>query len=70
MNVKVEDISSIKKKLSFEVAAERVDTEIEKAYPQNRPRTPRSRGFAPGRCLGRCWSSTMAPRWRSRSSTG
>jgi trigger factor len=32
MNVKIEDVSSIKKKLSFEVAPEQVDKEVRRAY--------------------------------------
>lgn len=48
MNVKVEDISSIKKKLSFELAAERVDTEIEKAYLKIGQKA-KLKGFRPGK---------------------
>jgi trigger factor len=32
MNVKVEEISSIARKLHFEIGAERVDQEIERAF--------------------------------------
>lgn len=69
MNVKVEDISSIKKKLSFELAAERVDTEIEKAYLKIGQKA-KLKGFRPGKVPRPVLSSTMAPRWRSRCSTG
>ncbi len=48
MMVKVEDISSIKKKLSFEVAAEHVDAEIKKAY-QKIAKTAKVKGFRPGK---------------------
>lgn len=48
MNVKVEALSSVKKKLSFEVPAEKVDTEINKAY-QKIARTAKVKGFRPGK---------------------
>ncbi len=48
MNVKVEDISSVKKKLSFELPAERVDTEIEKAYLKIGQKA-KLKGFRPGK---------------------
>lgn len=48
MNVKVEDISSIKKKLTFEVAAEKVDAEIDKAYKKI-AKTAKIKGFRPGK---------------------
>jgi trigger factor len=48
MNVKVEDISSIRKKLSFEVAAERVDAEIEKAY-RKIAKSAKIKGFRAGK---------------------
>jgi trigger factor len=48
MNVTIEDISSIKKKLSIEVAAETVDAEIEKAY-QKISKSSKVKGFRPGK---------------------
>ncbi len=48
MTVKVEEISSIKKKLSFEVPAETVDAEIEKAY-RKIAKTAKIKGFRPGK---------------------
>jgi trigger factor len=48
MNVKVEDISSIKKRLSFAIPAERVDAEIDKAYQQI-AKTAKVKGFRPGK---------------------
>lgn len=48
MNVTLEDISSIKKKLSFEVPAATVDAEIEKAY-QKVAKTAKIKGFRPGK---------------------
>lgn len=48
MTVKVENISSIKKKLSFEVPAETVKAEIEKAY-QKIAKTAKVKGFRPGK---------------------
>lgn len=48
MNVTVEDLSSIKKKLSFELTAETVDAEIEKAY-QKLAKTAKIKGFRPGK---------------------
>lgn len=48
MNVKVEDISSIKKRLSFAVPAEQVDAEIDKAYRQI-AKTAKVKGFRPGK---------------------
>lgn len=48
MDVKVEDISSVRKKLSFEIAAEKVDAEFEKAY-RKIARTAKIKGFRPGK---------------------
>jgi trigger factor len=48
MNVSIEDISSIKKKLSIEVAAEAVDAEIDKAY-QKIAKSAKVKGFRPGK---------------------
>jgi len=48
MNVKVEDISSVKKKLSFEVSVEKVDAAIEKAY-QKIGKTAKIKGFRQGK---------------------
>lgn len=48
MNVKIEDLSSVKKKLSFEVPAEKVDEEIRKAY-QKIAKTAKVKGFRPGK---------------------
>ncbi|MDT8443425.1 MAG: trigger factor [Desulfuromonadales bacterium] len=48
MNVKVEDVSSIKKKLSFEVASEQVDKEIRKAL-QKIGKKAKIKGFRAGK---------------------
>ncbi len=48
MNVNVEDISSIKKQLSFEVPAARVDEEIEAAY-KKLAKTAKIKGFRQGK---------------------
>ncbi|MEJ2200361.1 MAG: trigger factor [Desulfuromonadaceae bacterium] len=48
MNVTVEDISSIKKKLSIEVAAEAVNEEWEKAYKKI-SKSAKIKGFRPGK---------------------
>ena len=48
MNVKIEDVSSIKKKLSFEVAADQVDKEISKAFKKI-GKTAKIKGFRPGK---------------------
>ncbi len=48
MNIKVEDISSIKKKLSFEIDAEQVEKEFEKAF-QKVAKTAKVKGFRPGK---------------------
>jgi trigger factor len=48
MNVKVEDISSVKKRLSFAIPAEQVDAEIDKAYQQI-AKTAKVKGFRPGK---------------------
>jgi trigger factor len=48
MNVKVEDISSVKKQISFDVPASRVDEEIDKAYQQI-AKTAKVKGFRPGK---------------------
>lgn len=48
MNVKIEQVSSVKKKLSFEVAAEHVTTAIDKAYKKIGA-TAKVKGFRPGK---------------------
>ncbi len=48
MNVKVEDISTVKKQLSFEVPASRVDEEIEAAY-KKLAKTAKIKGFRQGK---------------------
>ncbi len=48
MNVKVEDISAVKKQLSFEVPASRVDEEIEAAY-KKLSKTAKVKGFRQGK---------------------
>jgi trigger factor len=48
MNVKIEDISSVKKKLSFEVPAQQVTEQIGKAY-QKIGKTAKIKGFRPGK---------------------
>jgi trigger factor len=48
MNVKIEDLSSVKKKLSFEVPAEQVDSEIQKAYKKI-AKTAKVKGFRAGK---------------------
>ena len=48
MNVKIEDISSVKKKLSFEVPEQVVSEQITKAY-QKIGKTAKIKGFRPGK---------------------
>lgn len=48
MTVKIEDISSVKKKLSFEIAAEQVDQEFERAL-QKVAKSAKIKGFRPGK---------------------
>lgn len=48
MNVKIEDVSSIKKKLIFEVASEQVDKEINKAFKKI-GKTAKIKGFRAGK---------------------
>lgn len=60
MNVKIEDISSIKKKLTFEVAAEKVDAEIEKAY-RKIAQTAKIKGFRPGKVPQKVLEQHYAP---------
>lgn len=48
MNVKVEDVSSIRKRLSFEIAPDRVDSEIAAAYKQI-AKTAKVKGFRAGK---------------------
>jgi hypothetical protein len=61
MNVRIEDVSSVKKKLSFEVGADKVDAEIGKAYQQI-AKSAKIKGCS-GRRLSTCWRSTMLRRW-------
>jgi len=48
MNVRIEEVSSIARKLHVEVAAERVDKEIERAF-QKIGKTAKIKGFRPGK---------------------
>jgi trigger factor len=48
MNVKIEEISSIARKLHFEIGAERVDQEIERAF-RKIGKTAKIKGFRPGK---------------------
>lgn len=48
MNVKVEEVSSIAKKLHFEIGAERVDQEIERAF-RKIGKSAKIKGFRPGK---------------------
>ncbi len=48
MNVKVEEISSIARKLHFEIGADRVDAEIERAF-RKIGKTAKIKGFRPGK---------------------
>ena len=48
VNVKVEDVSSVKKKLQFEIEAAKVDAEIEKAYKKI-GKTAKVKGFRAGK---------------------
>jgi len=48
MNVRIEDVSSVMKKLSFEVGADKVDAEIDKAY-QKIAKSAKIKGFRPGK---------------------
>src|SRR5512139_1620899 len=48
MNVKIEEISSIARKLHFEVAAARVDQEIDRAF-RKIGKTAKIKGFRPGK---------------------
>jgi len=48
MNIRIEDVSSVKKKISFEVGADLVDTEIGKAYQQI-AKSAKIKGFRPGK---------------------
>jgi trigger factor len=48
MNVKIEELSSIAKKLHFEVAADKVDQEIERAF-RKIGKTAKIKGFRPGK---------------------
>lgn len=48
VSVKVEDVSNVKKKLSFEIAADKVSEEIDKAYLEI-GKTAKIKGFRPGK---------------------
>ncbi len=60
MNVKIEEISSIRKKLSFEVPAELVDAEIDKAYGKI-AKSAKIPGFRPGKASRAILERTYAP---------
>ena len=61
MNVTVEELSSIKKKLIVEIAAEQVSTEIEKAYLKI-AKTVTVKGFRKGKVPRRLLEQQYAPR--------
>lgn len=61
MNVTVEELSSIKKKLVVEIAAEKVSTEIEKAYKKI-AKTATVKGFRKGKVPRRILEQQYAPR--------
>ncbi len=60
MNVKIEDISSIKKKLSFEVAADKVDAAMDQAL-QKIGKTAKIKGFRPGKVPRKVIEQQYAP---------
>ncbi len=60
MNVKVEDVSTIKKKLSFEVGADLVDAEISKAYKKI-AKTAKIKGFRQGKIPQKVLEQYYAP---------
>ncbi len=60
MNVKIEDISSVKKKLSFEVAAEKVDAAMDQAI-QKIGKTAKIKGFRPGKVPKKVIEQQYAP---------
>ncbi len=61
MNVTVEELSSIKKKLVVEIAAEQVSTEIDKAYKKI-AKTATVKGFRKGKVPRRILEQQYAPR--------
>lgn len=60
MDVKIEDISDIKKKLQFEIDAETVDAQIEKAYKKI-GKSAKIKGFRPGKVPQRVLEQYYAP---------
>lgn len=60
MNVKVEDISSIKKKLSFQIPVDTVDAEFDKAY-KKLAKTAKIPGFRPGKVPRKVLERQYAP---------
>jgi trigger factor len=60
MNVKIEDISSIKKKLSFEVPVEKVDAAMDQAL-QKVAKTAKIKGFRPGKVPRKVVEQQYAP---------
>lgn len=60
MNAKIEDISSVKKKISFEVPAEKVNEEIEKAYKKI-AKSAKIKGFRAGKVPQAIIEKTYAP---------
>lgn len=60
MNVRIEDVSSVKKKLSFEVGADKVDAEIGKAY-QKIAKSAKVKGFRSGKVPQQLLEKYYAP---------
>ncbi len=69
MNVKIEDVSNIKKKLQFEIDAEIVDTQIEKAY-RKIGKTAKIKGFRPGKVPQKVLEQYYAPQMEQQVLTG
>lgn len=65
MNVKVEEISSIRKKLSFELDAEKVGEEIARAYREI-AKTAKVKGFRKGKVPARVMEQYYAPQMREK----
>jgi len=65
MNVKVEEVSSIRKKLSFELGADRVGEEIQRAYGEI-ARTAKVKGFRKGKVPRKVLEQYYAPQMREK----
>ena len=66
MQLTIEDISPVEKRVDFEIPWSDVEPKLDKAYDELR-REVRLKGFRPGKVPRQVWSGSTATRSRTRS---